>query len=94
MIKALASTGPTGSAADVMRRDFQAVRDTETLDQVLDPMRVVSLRTVPVQREGELVGMLTLENLGGRMIVKRAIRRCRPRGAVECILSEIGCVKV
>lgn len=52
-IKALAPTGPTGSVADVMRQDFQVVRDTETLDQVFEPMRAVGLRAVPVQREGE-----------------------------------------
>lgn len=30
-----------------------------------EPMRTAGLRAVPVRRQGELVGMLTLENLGG-----------------------------
>jgi hypothetical protein len=29
------------------------------------------------------------ENLGGRMIVYRAIRRCRPRGAIEDVFTKI-----
>jgi Zn-dependent protease len=89
LIKALASTGPTGSVAGVMRRDFQTVSDTEMLDQVFEPMRAAGLRAVPVNRQGELVGMLTLENLGEWMMVNCALRKCRPRSAIENIFGKI-----
>jgi len=75
--------------ADVIPQNFQVVRDTEMLDQAFEPMRVAGARAVPVQQQGELVGVLRLEDLGERMMVTCALRKCRSRSAIEDTFSKL-----
>jgi len=69
--------------ADVMRRDFRVVDEAEMLDNTFQHMREGECRTVPVLREGRLVGLVTLENVGEWMMIQSALRKGRARGDVD-----------
>ena len=69
--------------ADVMRRDCRMVDEAEMLDNTFQRMREGECRTVPVLREGKLVGLVTLENVGEWMMIQSALRKARARGDVD-----------
>jgi Zn-dependent protease len=87
LIRGLTDRGPESTVEDAMQRDFDLVSDSDMLDRVFEPMRARSVRAVPVERNGELVGMLTLENIGEWMMINCALRRCAPRGSIESLFG-------
>ncbi len=67
---------------DVMRRDFQAVAEGEMLDGTFQQIREGEGSTLPVVRDGQLVGIVTLEHVGEWMTIQSALRKARvPREA-------------
>jgi hypothetical protein len=48
-------------------------------------MREGECATLPVLREGKLVGIVTLENVGEWMMIQSALKRARARGDVDDI---------
>jgi CBS-domain-containing membrane protein len=58
-----------------MRRDFEAVDSHDMLEQAVQVLQRCGCRSLPVDHNGELVGMLTLENVGEFMMIRSAIRR-------------------
>jgi Zn-dependent protease/CBS domain-containing protein len=70
---------------DVMRRDVRTVDEAEMLDGTFQRMREGECSTAPVLREGRLVGLLTLENVGEWMMIQSALRKALARGDVEDI---------
>lgn len=75
LVRALAHLGQGAKVADVMRRDCQVVEDGEMLEAAFRRMRESNCNTVPVVRQGRLVGLLTLENLGELVMVQSAVSR-------------------
>lgn len=86
LVKALRETGGDTPVADVMRRDTAAAEADEPLHRVLARMRSDGCSTVPVLRHGNLVGLLTLENVGELMMVKSALQE-DGRGAVARVFA-------
>ncbi|MBN2562654.1 MAG: site-2 protease family protein [Phycisphaerae bacterium] len=82
LIRGLADRGPESPVEDAMRRDFDLVSDADMLDRIFEPMRARGTRAVPVERGGELVGMLTLEHIGEWMMINCALRHGTPRGSI------------
>lgn len=74
MIKALADHGQNARVSDVMRSDIQTVDASEMLEPVIPRLQSSPGRTLPVLRNGQLVGMLTTENLGEFLMVDSALR--------------------
>jgi Zn-dependent protease len=63
--------------AEVMRRDLVVVAEGESLDRVLAQMRARGCSTAPVVRDGMLVGLLTLENVGELVMLNSALEGTR-----------------
>jgi Zn-dependent protease/predicted transcriptional regulator len=75
LVKAIAETGTDRHVRDAMQRDFQAVDSHDMLEQAVQVLQRCGCRSLPVEHNGELVGMLTLENVGEFMMIHSAMRR-------------------
>lgn len=73
MLSALASQGAEGLVGDAMERQFETADPAEMLDGAFARLQSCNCRSVPVVRNGVLVGMLTLENVGEFMMVQSAL---------------------
>ncbi len=82
LVKALAQYGQNVRVGDVMRKDCEVVDDSEMLEAAFQKMREKSCNTLPVVRSGELVGILTLENVGELMMVQSAVTQAGWRGGL------------
>jgi Zn-dependent protease/predicted transcriptional regulator len=85
LVKHLAEGRPSLRVGDVMRRDCGTVQDGAMLEDSFQRMREEGCSMVPVIRDGLLVGMLTLENVGEWMMIQSALRQAKTRGQVDNI---------
>ncbi len=60
--------------ADVMTSDCPIVQEHDRLDHAVELMQSRGCSTLPVFRHGELVGLLTAENVGEWVMVQSALR--------------------
>lgn len=58
------SLGQETAVKEVMRKDFPKVADTDLLIHVQKIMEENKLRAVPVARDGKIVGVVTIEDIG------------------------------
>jgi Zn-dependent protease len=75
LFAALEKNGREHPIADFVRRDLAAVEDSDMLDRIFQLMRERSTSTLPVVRSDELVGLITLENVGEWLLVQSATRK-------------------
>ncbi len=75
LVRAIAQGGTEKHVRDAMRRDFLAVDSHDMLEQAVKVLQRSGCRSLPVEHNGDLVGMLTLENVGEFMMINTAIRR-------------------
>ncbi|MBI2826289.1 MAG: site-2 protease family protein [Planctomycetia bacterium] len=83
VLKALAEGGTDGRVRDHMQADCGTVEDTEMLDATLRRMNEGSCPTLPVVHAGQLVGLVTLENVGELMMIHSALKQRKPRPAAR-----------
>ncbi|MHC4447515.1 MAG: site-2 protease family protein [Planctomycetota bacterium] len=83
LLKGVADRGRDAPVRDVMRRDCRPVEETDTLDRTFDRMRQNGCSTLPVVRYGQLIGLVTLKNVGEWMMIQSALHRTRPRSEVS-----------
>lgn len=57
-----------------MRREFRVAQIDEKLEPVLTQLAQQDLRTVPVMQNAQLIGLLTLDNVGEWMMIQTALR--------------------
>lgn len=79
LLSALARQGDTVPVAEVMQREFQLADSYDMLESVLERLQECQCHTMPVVRNGDLVGMLTTENLGEFMMIQAALGARRPQ---------------
>ncbi len=80
ILAALARNGDSQPVAEVMKREFQLVDSHEMLENALQRLQECSCHTMPVLHGGELVGLVTTDNLGEFMLVQAALgARLSPR---------------
>jgi Zn-dependent protease len=72
LIKALAEGPSHRPVAEAMSRECRAVRETDVLTRAVDMMRDARCASVPVLRDGQLTGLLTLENVSELLMVRSA----------------------
>jgi len=73
LLRALASGGPDQSVADIVNDECRTVTPDEDLAEVMAWMREAQCQAAPVTRNGELVGLLTLENVMEWMRIRQAL---------------------
>jgi CBS domain-containing protein len=49
---------------EIMRRDFPSVKESDPLMKVQDLMQEGHMRSLPVMRDKEVIGVVTLEDIG------------------------------
>jgi Zn-dependent protease len=73
LLKHMAETGPGTFVGMVMRRDFEQADPADMLDTVFARLEGCSCHAIPVVRQGNLVGMLTMENVGEFLAIRSAL---------------------
>ena len=79
LVRAIARGGTGLPVRDAMRRDFQVVDSHDMLEQAVQVLQQSGSRSLPVEHDGELVGMLTIENVGEFMMIDSAIRQAKQK---------------
>ena len=74
LVRAIARGGTDLLVRDAMGRDFRSVDSHDMLEQAVQVLRQSGCRSLPVEHNGELVGMLTVENVGEFMMIRSAMR--------------------
>ena len=73
LVRALAGGHREARVRDAICRDCPAVKDTDALAQTVEAMRQGQCGTLPVMTNGELIGLLTLENISEVVMVNAAL---------------------
>jgi Zn-dependent protease/CBS domain-containing protein len=77
LMKALAEHGQGALVGDAMRRDFMTADPDEPIEQALARLRTCGCNALPVVRDRQLLGLLTLDNVGEYMMIQAALRGAR-----------------
>ena len=81
LIQSLSNHDRSTPVAEVADRDFATTEPGAPLDEVFQQMNADNRSTVPVVEGNQLVGLLTLENVGELIMVSSALKsRARPGG--------------
>jgi Zn-dependent protease/CBS domain-containing protein len=74
LIAALQKVGENAPVSQVMQREFETIDPTEMLENASVRMQTCGCTTMPVVHRGQLVGLVTLENLGEFLMIRAALR--------------------
>jgi CBS domain-containing protein len=84
LLRAVAEGGNAARrVTELMSMECKPVQENEMLERAFARMQENGCPVLPVVRRGELVGMLTLENVGEWMMIQNAMRRSPERGGSE-----------
>ena len=72
LLKALAEHGQDSLVGDTMRERIPTIAPTERVDRALGILQQAGLQTLPVVREGMLVGVITTDNISEYLMVRAA----------------------
>ena len=72
LLKALAKNKPA-RVGDIMERDIATADASEMLEGAFQRLQECACHTVPVLQNGQLVGLLTAENVGEFMMIRTAL---------------------
>lgn len=75
LLKALAERPPTTPVGEVMSRDFMVADPDEPAEAALARLRGCGCQSLPVARGGQLLGLLTLDNVGEFLMIRAALRK-------------------
>jgi Zn-dependent protease len=78
LIAAIAGRGLTARVGDAMRAECGVVHENDMLHRVFQRMRENDCPIIPVVRAGQVIGLVTLENIGELMMIRSALRQRRP----------------
>jgi len=86
LLTGLAQRGREAKVGEVMQQQFKTAEPSETAESAFARLQECECHTLPVLRHGQLVGMLTMENLGEFLMIQAALQEDRPgprRSGVE-----------
>ncbi len=75
LLRSLAAEGVHQSVSSVMRRDFETVDPADMLETVFDKLQTCECQAIPVIRDGQLFGIVTMESVGRFLAIQKAVRR-------------------
>jgi len=75
LLQALAERGATGSVAEAMHRQFETATPDERAEEAIDRLRSCGCNAMPVVRGRELLGVLTLDNVGEYVMIRSALAK-------------------
>ncbi len=83
LMKALAQRGQTAPVAEVMQARFETADPGEMAEAVFARLQECNCHSLPVVREGRLVGIVTPDNVAEFLMIQEALRggRARPMPA-------------
>ena len=70
----------TEQVGEVMQREFEQATIADDADAALARLQACGCKSMPVLRDGHLLGVLTMDNVGEYVMVQAALRR--PKAAV------------
>jgi Zn-dependent protease len=79
LILALARQARDTPVSQVMERNIQAVHPADMLELAFATLQSCGCQTLPVVQQGELVGIITQENVGEFVMIQSALARRRSR---------------
>lgn len=74
LMVALAQREQSTPVTEVMRRDFRSVQAGEKLEPVFAKLGEDDCRTLPVMQNGQLIGLLTFDNVGEYIMIQSALK--------------------
>jgi CBS domain-containing protein len=90
LIEAVAKGGRESPVAGAMRADCGVVQDTDMLDSTFQRMRESAMSSLPVVHGEQLVGIITLENVGEWAMVQTASKKAMERGEIDDVFRDGG----
>ena len=75
LLNALARRGKQVRVGDVMQRDIETGGPRDMLEGVLGRLQRRRCHTLPVVQNGQLVGLVTADNLGELLMIEQALRK-------------------
>jgi Zn-dependent protease/CBS domain-containing protein len=79
LITALSKQGPQTPVTEVMSKEFQTADSYEMLEVAFMNMQACQCHTLPVTHAGQIVGVLTMDNVGEFLAIQAALRPERGR---------------
>lgn len=79
LLRALVERGQDSPVSNVMRRDFATADVHEMLEDVAMRLSTGACSSLPVTRNGGLVGMITMENVGEFLMIQGALAEAQQR---------------
>ncbi len=80
LLAAVSRQGQAALVGDIMRRDFQLVDANEMLEPAFMRLQACDCRTMPVTYGGQLVGLLTSDNVGELLMIQSALGKSHSPG--------------
>ncbi|HNZ01986.1 MAG TPA: site-2 protease family protein [Anaerolineaceae bacterium] len=77
LMAGLSRDGAYANVASAMQREFETADSIEMLDVVAQRLREQPLHTMPVVHNGELVGLVTMDNVGEFLMIQTALEQSR-----------------
>ncbi len=77
LLVSLAKGGQEMSVGEVMRRDFQVVEASETLEPAVAKLQTSESQILLVMQKGELAGLVTMDNLGEFIAIRSALIKAK-----------------
>jgi Zn-dependent protease/CBS domain-containing protein len=73
LLRDLAQHGQEGTVGQAMTCSYEVVDSNQMLEEVSQRLQVTACRALPVVHNGELVGLVTLENIGEFLMIRDAL---------------------
>jgi CBS domain-containing protein len=79
LMAALAQQGPQATVGQAMAREFQEAAPHELLETAFARLQEAQVDCLPVLHHGQLVGLLTSENVAEYLLIRKALRQAPGR---------------
>jgi predicted transcriptional regulator len=73
-MKALTEHGQSAPVMDFLRRDLPELDSHEMLEMALNRLQESGTKTLPVTHAGQLVGLITMENITEYLMIRSALK--------------------